>query len=150
MGCCLRLFRRRFIGNSDGYLCRYTVLCVAYNSAARAAAASAWQVTDFNPETDLDAVAALYDLANEQQSGATARTRAYWDMAPSRLRSILPTVVARRIEGICASKLGGYLNYQLGGKVAEVLEVGYMSPTIRKKPWMCLCPHFFKHTALRK
>ena len=85
-----------------------------------------WQITDFNAETDLDAVAKLYDIANEQQSGAVARTRAYWDMAPSRLRSILPTVVARRVEETSASELGGYLNYQLGEKVAEVLEVGYM------------------------
>ncbi len=85
-----------------------------------------WQITDFNAETDLDAVAKLYDIANEQQSGAVARTRAYWDMAPSRLRSILPTVVARRVEETSASELGGYLNYQFGGKVAEVLEVGYM------------------------
>ena len=85
-----------------------------------------WQITDFNPETDLDAVAKLYNIANEQQSGAIARTRAYWDMAPSRLRCILPTVVARRVKDTSASELGGYLNYQLGGKVAEVLEVGYM------------------------
>lgn len=94
---------------------------VAYNSAARAAAASAWQVTDFNPETDLDAVAALYDLANAQQSGTIARTRAYWDMAPSRIRGVLPTVVARQ-----NGHIGGYLNYEIDGKFVEVREVGYV------------------------
>ena len=47
-----------------------------------------WQVTDFNPKTDLDAVAALHDRANAQQSGTIARTRAYWDMAPSRIRGV--------------------------------------------------------------
>lgn len=108
-----------------------------------------WQITDFNPETDLDAVARLYNIANEQQSGATARTRAYWDMAPSRLRSILPTVVARRIEGICASKLGGYLNYQLGGKVAEVLEVGYM-PDNSEETLDVLVSHLFQTHSIEK
>lgn len=92
---------------------------VACNSAARAADASAWQITDFNPETDLDAVARVYDIANVQQSGAIARTRAYWDMAPCRIRGVLPTVVARR-DG----HIGGYLNYEVDEKTAEVREVG--------------------------
>ena len=91
---------------------------VAYNSAARAAASSKWQVTDFNPETDLDAVAELYDIANAQQSGTIARTRTYWDMAPSRIRGVLPTVVARQ-----NGHIGGYLNYEMDGKTAEVREV---------------------------
>lgn len=101
---------------------------VVCNSSIEAETPPGWQITDFTPETDLDAVAKLYDIANEQQSGTIARTRAYWDMAPSRIRSILPTVVARRVEETCTSELGGYLNYQfnLGRKVAEVLEVGYM------------------------
>ncbi len=94
---------------------------VAYNSAAQAAAASEWQVTDFNPETDLDAVAAVYDLANTQQSGTIARTRAYWDMAPSRIRGVLPTVVARQ-----NGHIGGYLNYEIEGEHVEVREVGYV------------------------
>ena len=92
---------------------------VAYNSAARAAAASEWQATDFNPETDLDAVAGLYDIANAQQSGTIARTRAYWDMAPSRIRGVLPTIVARQ-----NGHIGGYLNYEMDEKTAEVREVG--------------------------
>ncbi|RKU24991.1 hypothetical protein C6499_15790 [Candidatus Poribacteria bacterium] len=92
---------------------------VACNAAARAADSLEWQVTDFNPETDLDAVAALYDLANAQQSGTIARTRAYWDMAPCRIRGVLPTVVARR-DG----HISGYLNYEIDEKTAEVREVG--------------------------
>lgn len=91
---------------------------VAYNSA-RAAAASEWQVTDFNPETDLDAVAGLYDTANAQQSGTIARTRAYWDMAPCRIRGVLPTVIAHR-----NGHINGYLNYEMDEKTAEVREVG--------------------------
>ena len=108
-----------------------------------------WQITDFNPETDLDAVARLYNIANEQQSGAIARTRAYWDMAPSRLRSILPTVVARRVEGKCASKLEGYLNYGLGRKVAEVLEVGYM-PDNSEETLDVLVSHLFQTHRVEK
>ncbi len=108
-----------------------------------------WQITDFNPETDLDAVARLYNIANEQQSGAIARTRAYWDMAPSRLRSILPTVVARRVEETDASKLGGYLNYQLGRKVAEVLEVGYM-PDNSEETLDVLVSHLFQTHSVEK
>ena len=92
---------------------------VACNSAAQAADASTWQITDFNLATDLDAVADLYDLANAQQSGTLARTRAYWDMAPCRIRGVLPTVVARR-DG----HISGYLNYEIDEKTAEVREVG--------------------------
>ena len=91
------------------------------NASAREADSSAWQVTDFNPETDLDAVAALYDFANAQQSGTIARTRAYWDMAPSRIRGVLPTVVARQ-----NGHIGGYLNYEIEGERVEVCEVGYV------------------------
>ena len=108
-----------------------------------------WQITDFNAETDLDAVAKLYDIANEQQSGAIARTRAYWDMAPSRIRCILPTVVARRLEETSASELGGYLNYRLGGKVAEVLEVGYM-PDNSEETLDVLVSHLFQTHSLEK
>ena len=92
---------------------------VAYSSAVYAADSSAWQVTDFNAETDLDAVARLYDIANAQQSGTIARTRAYWDMAPCRIRGVLPTVVARR-----GRHIRGYLNYEMDKKRLEVREVG--------------------------
>ena len=102
---------------------------VACESTIRAVDSSAWQVTDFNLETDLNAVAALYDLANAQQSGTIARTRAYWDMAPCRIREVLPTVVAHQ-DG----RIGGYLNYGIHDsglqtpptKTAEVREVGYI------------------------
>ena len=97
---------------------------VACSSAVYAADSSEWQVTDFNPETDLDAVARLYDTANAQQSGTIARTRAYWDMAPCRIRGVLPTVVARR-DG----HISGYLNYEIDEKTAEVREVGYVPNT---------------------
>ena len=94
----------------------FNVVC---NSATHTVGSSGWQLTDFNLETDLDAVAALYDLANAQQSGTIARTRAYWDMAPCRIREVLPTVVARQ-DG----RIGGYLNYEIHEKTAEVREVG--------------------------
>ena len=98
---------------------------VACNAAARAADASEWQVTDFNPaETDLEAVAELYDIANAQQSGTIARTRAYWDMAPSRIRGVLPTVIARR-----NGHISGYLNYEMDEKTVEVREVGCVPNT---------------------
>ena len=96
---------------------------ITCNSAADTKCPSGWQVTDFfNTETDLDTVVRLYDIANAQQSGAIARTRAYWDMAPSRIRDVLPTVVA------CQSgHISGYLNYEIDEKTAEVREVGYVS-----------------------
>ena len=96
----------------------FNVVC---NSATRTVDLSEWQLTDFNLETDLNAVAALYDLANAQQSGTITRTRAYWDMAPCRIREVLPTVVARQ-DG----RIGGYLNYEIHEKTAEVREVGYI------------------------
>ena len=99
----------------------------AYNSATDVADSSKWQVSDFNPESDLDAVSRLYDITNAQQSGAITRTRAYWDMAPSRIRGVLPTVVARQDEHI-----EGYLNYEIDGKRVEMREVGYVpdNPTV--------------------
>ena len=92
---------------------------VACDSTVSSIGSSAWLVADFNAEMDLDAVARLYDTANTEQSGTISRTRAYWDMAPCRIRGILPTVVARRDGDI-----GGYLNYEMDGKQAEVREVG--------------------------
>ena len=94
----------------------FDVVC---SSAVYAADSSEWQVTDFNAGTDLDAAARLYDIANAQQSGTIARTRAYWDMAPCRIRGVLPTVVARR-----AGHIRGYLNYEMDEKRVEVREVG--------------------------
>ena len=72
-------------------------------------------------------MARLYDITNAQQSGTITRTRAYWDMAPSRIRGVFPTVVARKNEHI-----EGYLNYEIDGKRVEVREVGYVpdNPTV--------------------
>ena len=93
---------------------------ITYNASTRETDSSKWQITYFNPETHLDAVAALYDLTNAEESGTIARTRVYWDMAPSRIRGVLPTVIAHQ-----NGRIGGYLNYEMEGKRAEVREVGY-------------------------
>ena len=93
-----------------------------FNSAMTVEKPSDWQIRDFNLETDLDAVASIHDIANRQQSGTVSRTRAYWDMEPSRIRGILPTVTAHQDRNI-----GGYLNYQIDGKCADVREVGHLS-----------------------
>lgn len=95
---------------------------VAWEVEAGTTIPSEWQVRNFNVETDLDAVASIHDIANAHQSGTVSRTRAYWDMKPSRIRGILPSVVAEKDGDI-----GGYLNFQIEDKCAEVLEVGYIS-----------------------
>ena len=100
---------------------------VKLNSATLTESPSDWQISGFNSETDLNAVAKIYDIANAQQSGAISRTRAYWDMKPSRIRGILPTVVASPIGVVSKPDIGGYLNYQIDGKRAEVCEVGHLS-----------------------
>ena len=79
-----------------------------------------WNVMRFNEERDLEAVATLYNEYNAQQSGSIVRSRAYWDMGPSRIRGVLPTVVAQR-EGT----LGGYLNFQIEGGQAHINELAY-------------------------
>lgn len=79
------------------------------------------QIREFNVETDLDAVASIHNIANAKQSGTVSRTRAYWDMKPSRIRGILPTIVAQKNDDI-----GGYLNFQIDDKGAEVLEIGHL------------------------
>lgn len=93
---------------------------IKFNSATTAERQSDWQIRTFNLETDLDGVAKIHDIANAQQSGTISRTRAYWDMEPSRIRGILPTVVAHQNGDI-----SGYLNYEIEGACAEVREVGY-------------------------
>ena len=110
---------------------------VSCNARISVADSPEWQVNDFNIEADLDAVARLYDLSNAEQSGTIARTRAYWDMAPCRIREVLPTVVARR-DG----HIGGYLNYEIHEKTAEVREVGY-SPN-NSEVLDALVSHFLK------
>ena len=93
---------------------------VQFNSAPIDERPSDWKIRAFNPETDLDAVAKIHDIANAQQSGTVSRTRAYWDMEPSRIRGILPNVIAHQNGDI-----GGYLNYQIDATLAEVREIGY-------------------------
>lgn len=79
-----------------------------------------WNVEPFDEERDLEASIALYDRYNAHQSGSLVRVRSYWDSGPAQLREILPTMVARHGDGI-----GGYLNFQIDGKSANILEVAY-------------------------
>ncbi len=94
---------------------------VQFNATTTDETPSDWQIRTFNLETDLDLIASIYDTANAQQSGVISRTRAYWDMEPSRIRGILPTVVAYQNGDI-----GGYLNYEIDGAWAKVHEVGFL------------------------
>ena len=79
-----------------------------------------WRVEPFNEGRDLEASITLYDNHNAQQSGSLVRVRSYWESGPARLREILPTIVARR-----ENNLGGYLNFQVGEKSVNILEVAY-------------------------
>lgn len=79
-----------------------------------------WHVEPFNEDRDLEAAISLYDRYNSQQSGSIVRTQSYWESGPARLRDILPTVVARRED-----TFGGYLNFQVGEKSANILEVAH-------------------------
>ena len=79
-----------------------------------------WRVEPFDEGRDLEASIALYDNHNAEQSGSLVRTQSYWESGPARLREILPTVVARRGDG-----LGGYLNFQVDEKSVNILEVAY-------------------------
>ena len=115
------------------------------NSATAIADPQGWQVTDFDPETDLDRVARLYDITTAPQSGSITRTRAYWDMVPSRIRGILPTVVASAAGAGANRELSGYLNYQIAGKRAEVHEVGYVPDAIEVLD--ALVAHFLRACA---
>lgn len=79
-----------------------------------------WHVEPFDEVQDLEPAIALYDKHNAQQSGSLVRVRSYWESGPARLRDILPTVVARH-----GDRFGGYLNFQVGEKSANILEVAY-------------------------
>ena len=79
-----------------------------------------WHVEPFDEVRDLEPAIALYDKHNVQQSGSLVRVRSYWESGPARLRDILPTVVARH-----GDRFGGYLNFQMGEKSANILEVAY-------------------------
>ncbi len=91
------------------------------NSTERNIEESTYQISDFNLETDLDAVASIYDISNAHQSGAISRTRSYWNMEPSRIRNILPTVVAHQNGNPV-----GYLNYEIDETGMDIREVGYL------------------------
>ncbi len=79
-----------------------------------------WRVVTFDEGRDIEDCIALYDKHNAQQSGSLVRVRSYWESGPARLRDILPTVVARR-----KNMLGSYLNFQVGEKSVNILEVAY-------------------------
>ena len=79
-----------------------------------------WDAEPFDEERDLEAAIILYDKHNAGQSGSLVRIRSYWESGPARLRNILPTVVARH-----GDRFGGYLNFQIGEKSANILEVAY-------------------------
>ena len=79
-----------------------------------------WHVEPFDEGRDLEPAIALYDKHNAQQSGSLVRTQSYWNSGPARLREILPTIVARH-----GDRLGGYLNFQVGEKSANILEVAH-------------------------
>ena len=79
-----------------------------------------WHVERFDEERDLEAAITLYDRHNVQQSGSLVRVRSYWESGPARLREIFPTVVARQ-----GDRFGGYLNFQVGEKSVNILEVAY-------------------------
>ena len=79
-----------------------------------------WRVEPFDEGRDLEAAIPLYNKHNIQQSGSLVRTQSYWESGPARLREILPTVVARQ-----GDRFGGYLNFQVGEKSVNILEVAY-------------------------
>ena len=79
-----------------------------------------WHIEPFDEGRDMEPAIALYDKHNAHQSGSLVRSRSYWNSGPARLRDILPTVVARR-----GDRFGGYLNFQVGEKSANILEVAY-------------------------
>ena len=79
-----------------------------------------WHVEPFDEGRDLEPAIALYDKHNAEQSGSLVRVRSYWESGPARLREILPTVVARH-----GDRFGGYLNFQVGEKSVNILEVAY-------------------------
>ena len=79
-----------------------------------------WKVEKFNEDRDLNQVATFYDEYNLFHSGTIVRPRSYWDMTPSRLRDVLPSIVVRHKD-----MLGGYLNFHIEDKKARILEVAF-------------------------
>ena len=79
-----------------------------------------WRVEKFDEARDLNQVATLYDKYNLCHSGTIVRPRSYWDMAPTRLRDVLPSIVVRHKD-----MLSGYLNFHIEDKKARILEVAF-------------------------
>ena len=82
-----------------------------------------WQVLPFDETRDLEQAVTLYETYNRHQSGSIVRSRSHWDMAPSRLRDLMPILVARR-----GDTLGGFLNYRVAGQTVTILEVAHDRP----------------------
>ena len=78
-----------------------------------------FQITSFDESRDLDEVIDLHRDYNSGRSGSLVRDRPYWGSAPSRVRGVLPTAVARDHRGT----LAGYLNCDSEGEVLRVNEV---------------------------
>ena len=87
---------------------------------ARAGGGGEWEIGEFDEYRDLEQVMALHEAFNARQSASLLRSSDYWKSAPSRLRGVLPTAVARR-----GQELGGYVNMAHGEQRLEVLEVAY-------------------------
>ena len=79
-----------------------------------------WRVEKFDEARDLNQVATLYDEYNLCLSGTIVRPRSYWNMAPSRIRDVLPSIVVRHKD-----MLSGYLNFHIEDKKARILEVAF-------------------------
>ena len=79
-----------------------------------------WRVEKFDEARDLNQVATLYDEYNLCHSGTIVRPRSYWNMAPSRIRDVLPSIVVRHKD-----MLSGYLNFHIEDKKARILEVAF-------------------------
>ena len=77
-------------------------------------------VEPFREEEDLESIMVLYDRYNRTRSGTLVRPRDYWHATPSRLRGVLPTVVARS-----GGSVKGYLSYALVGERLWVDEVAH-------------------------
>ena len=71
-------------------------------------------IEPFEATRDLEETVALYGRYNGGRSGTVLRPRPYWDWAPSLVRGVRPTVVARDETGLV-----GYLNWRLAADEVE-------------------------------
>ena len=79
-----------------------------------------WEVEEFDEPRDLEQVIALHRDCNAEQSGTIVRSQQYWEAVPSRIRGLLPTLVARR-----NGRVRGYLNHLTEGDTLSLREVAY-------------------------